>query len=326
MPTSRDQIIREFVTERLSVVQDNGSEILCRCPFHKEGRERHPSFSVNVHKGVFGCFTCHKQGVFRTLVKELESSDYLSKEIIGRYYAAPESLADVQRTQPKGLLALPTEYPHVPETFMAYYNYAPKKLIDAGFNVDVMKKMGVGYDPERNTILFPVRRQADKKINSVHARSLDPNASGKYYVYNEEIRKFAPDYCDALSAKIINPRDHLWGEHFLDFNAPPPYSILVEGFKAALWVRQAGYDNVLAIMGNNMTPSQIGTVSRLSRNVVLMLDNNEAGRLGTQKAISKLWGLCPSVVVAQYPDRREQPDDLTQQEVWAAILTAKPPY
>ena len=40
----------------------SGTERLGKCPFHKKGEEKHPSFSVNQQKGLYHCFTCKAGG------------------------------------------------------------------------------------------------------------------------------------------------------------------------------------------------------------------------------------------------------------------------
>jgi len=64
-----------------------GKELSGRCPFHSDGREHTPSFSVSPIKQVFNCFGCGASGdVFGYVMKKYnfdfkQSLDYLSKRL-----------------------------------------------------------------------------------------------------------------------------------------------------------------------------------------------------------------------------------------------------
>lgn len=44
-----------------------GQNLRCSCPFHDE--DRHPSFSIDLEKGMYNCFACRSQtGVSQILL------------------------------------------------------------------------------------------------------------------------------------------------------------------------------------------------------------------------------------------------------------------
>ena len=54
----------------------SGTERLGKCPFHKEGQEKHPSFSVNQEKGLYHCFTCKAGGNVIDFLKEYDHKTF----------------------------------------------------------------------------------------------------------------------------------------------------------------------------------------------------------------------------------------------------------
>ena len=68
-------IVRRYVDDR--VKKSGEGQILVRCPFHKGGQEKKPSFSVNVEEGLFHCFTCHESGTIPTLLRMLGIPSHL---------------------------------------------------------------------------------------------------------------------------------------------------------------------------------------------------------------------------------------------------------
>ena len=58
-----------------------GDELQSPCPFHKDGQEKHPSFSIHCddesnNNGVYHCFTCGASGTIETLVMHCLQCSY----------------------------------------------------------------------------------------------------------------------------------------------------------------------------------------------------------------------------------------------------------
>lgn len=91
--------------------------------------------------------------------------------------------------------------------------------------------------------------------------------------------------------------------------------ILVEGFKAAWAVSEAGFENVAACMGADITHEQVLLLCTCGlTGCVLMYDGDPAGRKGMTRALSKLEGAFRVVPVylpeGLSPDSYEQRDEL----------------
>jgi DNA primase len=87
---------------------------------------------------------------------------------------------------------------------------------------------------------------------------------------------------------------------------------IVEGFKACMWMLQAGYKDTVALMGSYISDRQQMMLHRLSTNIVLFLDNDKAGREAAVWVGELLFKpMRGRITVVQYPQEDEdtQPDD-----------------
>jgi hypothetical protein len=89
--------------------------------------------------------------------------------------------------------------------------------------------------------------------------------------------------------------------------------IVVEGFFDCMKVHQAGFPNVVALMGCSLSETQENTLAEVFHKVVLMLDGDTAGRTATGEILSRL-GLRMFVRAVGLPDGK-QPDMLTPEEL-----------
>jgi DNA primase len=95
--------------------------------------------------------------------------------------------------------------------------------------------------------------------------------------------------------------------------------VIVEGFKACMWVYQAGFHNVVALLGHSLTDNQKTILEHVLQPVYLFLDNDPRAWDGCEDAGRKLARSMP-VRVMLYPDRIRddpcaQPDSCTLDEI-----------
>jgi DNA primase len=97
-------------------------------------------------------------------------------------------------------------------------------------------------------------------------------------------------------------------------------AIVVEGFFDCLRVHQAGYPNVVALMGISLSEVQEQLLRQRFPRLVLMLDGDEAGRRASQQLAARLQGKA-SLSVVETPSGR-QPDQLSSEEMESLLLQA----
>jgi len=94
-------------------------------------------------------------------------------------------------------------------------------------------------------------------------------------------------------------------------------AIVVEGFFDCLRVHQAGYHNVVALMGDSLSEVQEQLLLERFQQLVLMLDGDEAGQRASQQLAARLRGKV-SLSTVGVPSGW-QPDQLSSEEI-ARIL------
>jgi len=87
-------------------------------------------------------------------------------------------------------------------------------------------------------------------------------------------------------------------------------AIVVEGFFDCLKVHQAGYSNVVALMGATISDRQLELLVTYFRELVVMLDGDEAGRRAS-RVLAARW---PTAHMAWVP-AGSQPDQLSSEEI-----------
>jgi DNA primase len=90
-------------------------------------------------------------------------------------------------------------------------------------------------------------------------------------------------------------------------------AIVVEGFFDCLQVHQAGYRNVVALLGVSLSEPQSWLLQKYFRGLVWMLDGDQAGRRASQQLAARLRDRVP-LGMAAVPIGR-QPDQLSAEEI-----------
>lgn len=327
-----------------------GGNVLTKCPFHKGGQERKPSFSVNVETGLFHCFTCHVAGPIQYMLRLLG----LPREVVDAEVAAilPELEAGKrkQEFEKEHLFRsrdpFRTDYP-LPESLLGVYDWCPTKLTDAGFDARLLQDMEIGFDKQQNRITYPLR-DLYGTLTGISGGAMSSVQQPKYLVYqggrwNTGKTWVKSDFGDWFDEQFPNftCENHqlIWNYHRVYPRALMAESgqddtvYVVEGFKACLWMIQCGYYNTVALMGSYISETQQRLLHRLGSTVVLLLDNDNAGRRATTRIARLLWRpLYGHLRIAQYPDEDvkasitdgddTQPDDYEAQGIHLMVANS----
>ena len=301
-----------------------------RCPFHKDGEERKPSFGINLENGIYHCFTCHESGNIKTLLKKLnvpESSIEAEIKIIQPLLDRSREKYNLEKQHIfEGRNPFKADYV-LPESILGVFDWCPLQLVNDGFDANLLKAKQVGYDKNQNRITYPLRDMYGNLAG--FSCGITPATSQpwpKYRVYQGRRKgldgRWIPgDYGEWFDEQYPDYRcenhDFLWNFHnvmprMMSMSDPNATLYLVEGFKACLWMVQSGFENTVALMGSYITDKQQHQLHRLGCTVVICLDNDSAGRRATLVVGDLLWRpMYGKVKVMSYPDGDEdtQPDD-----------------
>lgn len=323
----------EIAQQHLKRVRIKNDFISAACPFHKEGREARPSFWVNRQIGNWGCFTCGEHGGgLKWLLKKLGVSSVRIEAQLDEAEKEVKRTLEVEKARARRKSRKAFAGEHVlPDALLGVFDFMPLDLVEAGFDKKVLQEHEIGYDRRNNRVTFPIRDLFGNLIG-VSGRATMIGEEPKYLVYSgrrviegrEVLGEFGEWYPEYTNEGI---RDHLWRmdkcyERLMKNEGGQEQLIIVEGYKAALWLVQQGWINTVALMGARMSPSQERIVRSLGVETFVFLDNNRPGREGSTRVCQMLAVSTFPVYEVSYPADCEdtaQPDDLIVTELEAAL-------
>lgn len=332
---ARSDIV-DVVGSYVPLVSKGGSYWGC-CPFHNE---KTPSFHVLQDKQIYYCFGCKKGGGVVNFVMEEENLPFpdavrllakragmdmpveegdreaarrrsrileLNRESARFYYQllqqsegrGVQSYLDRRRitraTAVKfGMGASPDAW----DTLlleMTKRGYTKSELLEAG--LVVQNKTGGLYDKFRNRLMLPVIDTRGDVV-AFGSRVLD---------------KSEPKYMNSSETPVYSKRRVLYGLN-LAKKTKRPNIILCEGNLDIVTLHQAGFDNAVASMGTALTAEQTRLLSRFTKELVLCYDNDNAGKIATERALQILNNSEFTVRVLQLPRRRTEEGELVKQD------------
>ena len=230
------------------------SQIITLCPFHDDSRD---SCSINVDKGVWICFRGCGQGSLRGFVKRIlniswkEVDAYLgNKEVELNLDIFDEMMGDIDDD-------------YMPEIDLEYNSSrVPNWIFDRGFLPNTLLDWECGID-SWNNLVIPIRDEKSRLVGSVSRRmNIEPK-----YLYSKGLKK----------SKV------LFGGYKIE---RCPFVCITEGTLDAMWLEQNGYPAV-AILGAHLSNTQQELLVQLPTDeLVLCLDNDEAGQIGLNAAMA----------------------------------------
>ncbi|MBQ1242147.1 MAG: toprim domain-containing protein, partial [Oscillospiraceae bacterium] len=171
-------------------------------------------------------------------------------------------------------------------TAMTKKGYTKSELLTAGLVVN--GKNGGVYDKFRKRLIFPVI-DARGDVVGFGGRIVDKDDPGAKYMNTPE-------------TIVYSKRRVLYGLN-LAKKSKRDNIILVEGNIDVVMLHQAGFDNACASMGTALTGEQVRLLSRYTKELVLCYDNDDAGKIATQKALTILNDTDFNVRVLELPKR-----------------------
>ena len=297
----------------------HGSNWIGFCPLHGEvmGKST-PSFSFNEETGSWYCFSgCGGGGLGYFLKLRGKSREAIDRtmERLRPFLSAVAKKATPAREHN----AFCAPHP-LPERILGLWEHCPVALTSAGFSEQVLWDHDVGYDQLNRRITYPVR-DIEGNIAGVVGRDDTGTSPMRYKTYQQELKEFGiPSSYSFDKSSYLWRGDRVWARIF--HSDVPETLYVTEGYKACLWLVQAGYENTVALQTASMSAIQAILVERTGATVVLCLDNNQAGWKGTLKIGYRLSGC--KVRVMRYPSPEvRQPDDLCPSDVHESINQAE---
>lgn len=308
---SEMEAVLEIAQKYLKNVKRSGPEnIMATCPFHEMGHKITTTFTMSLTKGLFFCFSCEAKGTLPMFLKDIGTAPVVIER---RYGTLIQALARHKAPQQNHLKPKAFSSDLLPEALLGIFDYCPKALLDEGFTEETLSSFDVGYDDDHKRITYPLRDLSGKLVG-ISGRTIYDDVYPKYKVYDREYTKWNLPERNHFAKGAV-----LWNAHAIYpqvYFGQVPEIVLVEGYKACMWLVQAGVHNTVALMGSYMTYDQQWVLERLGAPVYIMLDNDQAGRKG-REYIGRTLSKSLPVKVVEYDT--PQPSDLGQDAVFEAL-------
>ncbi len=338
METNQDNIFAKINSEIkiLELVQELGLQVVASgknykalCPFHND---HSPSLSISLDKNIAVCMSCKGGGApfnFYKQFKKLETKEalaYFAKRLNLQYnfkqdpfekeYAACRAAAEFMHmrllktnsgteflsylTEKRGL-SLET-IQHFQIGVALSDNLVSETLLSNGIESQTLKNISlIGYHGERvydffkNRVMFPLKN-LNGKIVGFSGRALTESKDNPKYVNSPDTLVFKKNeviyhLSDAL---LENPEKEV---------------ILVEGFFDVIALFNAGFKNACATMGTSLTETNLNTLVKSVKSIVLMYDGDAAGiRAAESAAVRFLKFPKTNVYIVEITDNKD-PDE-----------------
>jgi len=291
-----------------------GKNFKALCPFHKE---KTPSFMVSPERQMWHCFgACNEGGdIFKFLMKyenlefyealkilaekagiELKKISPAEHKQFGILYDINQSAKDFFKKELeksaevlnylKGR-GLKKEIIEEFELGLSSreFDSLTRYLINLGYDIKDVERAGLNYKTERGSyvdrfrgrIIFPIYNHFGKVVGF----------SGRILSETQDESAFAPaKYINSPETLIFKKSRILYGFHKTKKHIWEQKSaVLVEGQMDFLMVYQDGIQNAVATSGTALTADHLKTLRRLTDQLILYFDNDEAGFNAAERAI-----------------------------------------
>ena len=160
---------------------------------------------------------------------------------------------------------------HSLKDHLAGKGFTPAQSVEAG----VVRAGDNGWygDLFRGRLMFPIR-DGNGSLAGFGARALDDSQ---------------PKYLNSPRSPIFDKSRILYALYLAKEAARERGLVIVEGYMDAISAHQHGFNNVVASMGTALTQEQVTQVKRLTRNVVMALDPDNAGQQATLRSLESSW-------------------------------------
>jgi DNA primase len=323
--------IVDVIGEYVPLVQ-KGKNFFGVCPFHDD---HNPSMSVSREKQIYTCFVCGASGnaykflmdydnipfpeavktlankagiVLKTDIKDYkkteDNSDYDVFDIATKYYqnnintsSGKDAKNYLLKRKIDDDLIKEFQIGLAPDKFDNLYTllkekgYSDNKLLSLG----LVNKNDYGYaDMFKNRIMFP--------LSDINGRVV--GYSGRIYDGSDQAK-----YVNSNANSIFIKGNILYNYYRAKNECRKKNKvILMEGFMDVIRAYSIGIKNVVALMGTALTHDQALLLKKLSSNVIICLDGDDAGGKATLSAINELNKVGVNVSIVRLSDNLD-PDD-----------------
>lgn len=308
-------VISEYIP-----LEQKGKNYFALCPFHDD---HNPSMSVSKEKQIYKCFVCGASGNVFTFLMDYENIPFIEAvRIIANKVNIP---IDIDEYKPKKESKFNELFEIYDIANKFYQNnlltkdgvkaleYLKQRKIDENiikefgiglstssklyeslnkkYNKDLLIKSGISnesngniYDTFLNRIMFPLY-DLDNKVVGFSGRIYDDSNQAKYM--------------NSKESDIFKKGELIYNYKLAKDEAKKKKSIIItEGFMDVIGLYRYGIKNVIATMGTAVTSKQISIIKKMSNNIIICFDGDNAGEIATISCADEFTnsGVKPNIV------------------------------
>lgn len=348
---------KEEIKARLSVEDVVGQYIeLKRAGRTLKGRspwgvDKTPSFMVSPEKGIWHDFSANKGGDIFTFIMEVEGVPFreamekLAAQAgveLKKYSAGDKKIAQV-KARAREALELSTKYYQICLTKnkpVCEYVFYKRNL-----NRKTVVEFRIGYSPQQGEALknFLTKKGYNQREleaagllnrfggDMFRGRMMVPfiDTNGAVIGYTARILdQGEPKYLNTPDTLLFNKSRYIFGLYQAkEAIRREGFVVIVEGNMDVISSHQAGVKQAVATSGTAMTEQHLKILSRLTSDIRLAYDGDEAGVKATERAINLAGGLGVNLTVISNYHGAKDPDELIQKdaELWRAAVNERKP-
>ena len=329
------------IISQYTQLKQTGNGYMGRCPF-PDHAEKTASFSVSEAKQVYHCFGCKKSGSIFTFLKDYngmnfpEAIEYLADRAsiplpeIQRDNNDQYALAQDKKKQMLKINRIANDFYR--ETLKRTSSSHPIReyITKRKLNAETLEEFQMGYAPiewdllthhldkqkissvlSEEAKLIKARKEGNGHFDLFRDRLMFPilSPSGEVLAFGGRIHdQGEPKYLNSPETVVFNKGKVLYGlAQTAKYIRAEDSVVIVEGYMDLVSLFQAGIRNVAATMGTALTAEHAKLIKRITTNVVVLFDSDEAGQRAAERSLPLLLaaGLYPRGLIltdAKDPD------------------------
>ncbi len=320
-------IIRDYVP----LIQ-RGKNYFGVCPFHDD---HSPSMSVSPEKQMYRCFVCGESGNVFNFVMEYEKVSYFEAvKIVADKIGINIDIGNISKKDSIKSSPLYDIYDISCKVYQNNLNTsfgkkAREYLKKRKINDEIIKEFKIGLSTSNTEITDilnskkfdsnDIIKSGIASLNGKYMHDLFKNRimfplfdldgqvvgfSGRKYEENDESK-----YINTMETDIFKKGNLLYNYHIAkNFARRDKSIIIVEGFMDVIRLSSIGVRNVVATMGTAVTKIQASLIRKLSSNIIVMFDGDDAGDKATKSILEVFSGSDANIKIVRLEDNLD-PDE-----------------
>lgn len=319
-----EEVISDFIA-----LKKSGANYKGLSPFTNE---KTPSFVVSPSKQIWKDFSSGKGGNVIAFLMEHEqfnypeSIRYLANKYNIEIIETEETAENIEeRNERESLFIINNFASSYFQDTLSQKEEINEYLLERGLSGSTIKNFNLGYSIDSQNKFYKKANENgysdeyleetgliisndDKKIDRFRGRIIFPikSISGRVLGFGGRIidsNKKIAKYINSPESKIYNKSKTLYGIYeSKQFIVKDDMCLLVEGYMDVIQMHEHGIKNVLASSGTSLTKEQIILIKRLTSNIVVLFDGDQAGLAASLRSIDMILEEGLNVKICSFPD------------------------